>query len=248
MARRSGGRRWLGALVVLLLILGGLFVAADRIAVGIAEQAIADAVQTSQDLPRSPETTVHGFPFLTQAVRGRYRRVDLAIDGIEAADGVTVDELNARLVGVRVPLRSALRREVERVPVDRATAVARISFAQLRAAATRQLESDGVQLAFAAAGPDRLRVTGRLATAAGAIELDTVARLAIRDGRLRVSVPQARLDDVPEPLRPQAAELLDLALDLPDLPLGFRPVAVSVDGDGVRLRAEGTDVVLPARS
>ena len=42
---RRRGRRWLVVLVVLVLILGGLLVVADRVAAGVAERAIADQVQ-----------------------------------------------------------------------------------------------------------------------------------------------------------------------------------------------------------
>lgn len=245
MARRAG-RRWLGALVVLVIILAGLFIAVDRFAVGVAEQAMADSLRSSQQLPSAPGVRIEGFPFLTQAVRGRYDRVQLEIDGIEAAGGVRVQRLDARLEGVHVPLRDALRRQVERVPVDRATAVATIGFDALRSAAARQLDADQLRLDFAASGRNGLRVTGRYSGPAGPIGLDTVARLSVRGGRLRVSVPQARLESLPEPLRPELARLLNLTLDLPDLPLGFRPVAVSVDPQGVSVRAAGRRVVLEA--
>ena len=42
---RRRGRKVLITLVVLLLVLGGLIVVADRVAVGVAERAIADQVR-----------------------------------------------------------------------------------------------------------------------------------------------------------------------------------------------------------
>jgi hypothetical protein len=245
-ARRGRGRRWLGAFVALLLVLAGLFLAIDRLAVGVTEQALADELRSSQDLPSAPDVEVTGFPFLSQAIRGTYRHLELRIDRLDAGEGVRIDVLDVGLDGVHVPLGEALRRSLSQVPVDRADARARISFATLESAVAAQLDPDVIRLGFAAAGGDRLRVTGRYTGPGGPIDLDTTARLSLARGRLRVAVPRTALGSLPPALRPELARRLDLALDPPDLPFGFRPVGVSVDARGVSVRAEGTDLVLNA--
>ena len=245
MARR-GARRWLRALAVLLVVLAGLFVAVDRIGVGIAQQAAADALRTQQDLPSTPVVRVEGFPFLTQAVAGRYRRVRVRITGLKAADGLRVDRLDATLRGVHVPLGAALRRDVRRVPVDTAEAEARIGLGTLTTALRRRLSDQKLAVSLAAAGPDTVRISGRYAGAGVPLTLRTTARLSIRDGRLRVDVERDDLSSLPEPLRRDIAALLSQSLDLPDLPLGFRPVGVRVDADGVVVLARGQDLELVA--
>jgi hypothetical protein len=242
MARRAG-RRWFGALAVLLVVLAGLFVAVDRIAVGVAQQSAADALRTQQDLPSTPDVRIDGFPFLTQATAGRYRRVRVHLDDLEAGEGLRVDRLDVTLRGVHVPLRDAMRRQVQRVPVDSAHARARIGFDTLARATQRRLP-DELKVSFAAGGPDTLRVSGRYTGPRGELALKTTARLAIRAGRLRVDVERGDLSSVPEPTRARLAELLSVTLDLPDLPLGFRPTGVGVGTDGVQVLARGRDLVL----
>ena len=61
-------------LLIVLMVLVGLAVVADRIALGVAEDRAASALQTSQDLTHKPDVTVEGFPFLTQLASGELRR------------------------------------------------------------------------------------------------------------------------------------------------------------------------------
>lgn len=62
--------RALRVLLVVLVIFGGLFVAADRVAVNLVEDKAADKIRSSQGLDKTPEVSIKGFPFLTQ-VAGR---------------------------------------------------------------------------------------------------------------------------------------------------------------------------------
>jgi LmeA-like phospholipid-binding len=94
-ARRR--RRWPIVLLVLLLVLIGLFVAADRIALGLAEDKAASALQSSQNLPQKPDVSVEGFPFLTQLLAGNFGEVVVTADDVPVGDNalniqrVTVD-------------------------------------------------------------------------------------------------------------------------------------------------------------
>ncbi len=73
--------RALRVLLVIVVILGGLFVAADRVAVNIAEDKAADKIRGSQGLDRTPEVSITGFPFLTQVANRSLDEVDATIDG-----------------------------------------------------------------------------------------------------------------------------------------------------------------------
>ena len=78
---------WLIVLLAVLLVL----VVVDRVAVGIAEDQIADRVQESQSAGQQALVDIAGFPFLTQVIRGRYKQVTVDVNGLER-DGL-------RLVG-----------------------------------------------------------------------------------------------------------------------------------------------------
>ena len=75
-------RRWPIVLLVLILVLVGLFVAADRIALGIAEDKAASALQSSQNLPHKPDVTVDGFPFLTQLLANKFGEIEVTADDV----------------------------------------------------------------------------------------------------------------------------------------------------------------------
>src|SRR5205814_8133744 len=101
--RRRGGRLMVWFLVV-VVILAGLFVAADRIAAYAAERTIA--MQSKKELaareittPTEPKVSVGGFPFLTQVAKGRYDRITIHLDH-PASQGVTLDVLDVTATGV----------------------------------------------------------------------------------------------------------------------------------------------------
>lgn len=230
-------------LIVLLLVLAVLFVAVDRVAWWLAERGVARSLQQSEDLPREPAVSIAGFPFVTQAVRGRYRQVDVALQDVPAEEGVRVDRLDTRLHGVRLPLREGLRGTVAELPVDTADATARVSFASLDRAAAARVPSERLTVRFGpGSAPDRLSVRGDL-TAVVSAEVSGEARLQVRDGSLVVSLVPSTLD-VPGPVRQTVARLLDLSFELPPLPFGFEPTSVAVGDDGVTVTASATDIVL----
>ncbi|SDL10290.1 LmeA family phospholipid-binding protein [Streptomyces indicus] len=98
--------RGLRILLIIAVILGGLFVAADRIAVGIAEDEAAEQLRTSENLAEKPDVSINGFPFLTQLAGGELDDVSIGIDDYDApADGVQggkirIAELDATMRGV----------------------------------------------------------------------------------------------------------------------------------------------------
>ncbi|MFE1177485.1 DUF2993 domain-containing protein [Streptomyces sp. NPDC058773] len=95
--------RALRVLVILLVIVGGLFVAADRVAVGLAEDKAAEKIRASQGLDRTPTIAIKGFPFLTQVAGRSLQEVDADLGGVEArAQGraLRIDHLSAHFYDV----------------------------------------------------------------------------------------------------------------------------------------------------
>ncbi|MGW3653873.1 LmeA family phospholipid-binding protein [Streptomyces sp. NPDC000878] len=97
--------RALRILLIVAVVLGGLFVIADRVAVGFAEDEVADRLRTSEGLAATPDVSIKGFPFLTQVAGGELDDVEVGIKDYEAATGVSgqdirIDDLNARMRGV----------------------------------------------------------------------------------------------------------------------------------------------------
>lgn len=97
--------RALRILLIFVVILGGLFVAADRAAVYFAEGQVADRVRSSGGLSSQPEVSIKGFPFLTQVLDNSLDEVDISLDGVNAAaDGhaVRVTQVKAELKDVKI--------------------------------------------------------------------------------------------------------------------------------------------------
>jgi hypothetical protein len=232
------------ALLTLIVVVALLLVAADRVAWYVAERGVATAIQESEDLPQRPDVSIHGVPFLTQAFRGVYRDVDVRFRDVPAAQGVTVESLDANLTGVHVPLRDIVNRAVERTPVDRATATGRVTFPALDAATARQLPSNTLTVKYGpGTAPDHLSVTGTYATRAGTVRLRGEARLQVRNGSLVVTpVPESL--NVPAVIRSTVARLLGVTYQMPELPFGFKARSVTVDETGVTVSAAAENVVL----
>ena len=95
--------RALRILLIVVVILGGLFVLADRLAVGFAEDEAAGKLQATKNLAATPDVSIKGFPFLTQVVGGTLDDVEVGIKDYEAtAEGGTIriDDLQANMKGV----------------------------------------------------------------------------------------------------------------------------------------------------
>ncbi|MFF3454335.1 DUF2993 domain-containing protein [Streptomyces sp. NPDC002730] len=149
--------RALRILLIIAVILGGIFVAADRIAVNLAESEAADKIKSNQGLSSTPEISIKGFPFLTQVMGKELDEVDVSLAGITATAGghsVNVTEVKAELRNVKID--SSFSSAV----ADRADGSARISYADLTKAAPK-----GATVGYA--GADRaakgqVKVTGPL--------------------------------------------------------------------------------------
>ncbi|MDX3244028.1 DUF2993 domain-containing protein [Streptomyces sp. ME18-1-4] len=97
--------RALRILLVVVVILGGLFVLADRLAVNFAEGEVADKLKAHEGLATTPDVSIKGFPFLTQVVGGSLDDVEIGIKDYEAATGtssrtIRIDDLQADMKGV----------------------------------------------------------------------------------------------------------------------------------------------------
>ncbi|MFF8596760.1 DUF2993 domain-containing protein [Streptomyces sp. NPDC015220] len=97
--------RALRALLIVVVILGVLFVVVDRVAVRFAQGQAADKLRSTENLARTPDVSIKGFPFLTQVASGELDDVEVGIKDYEAATGdagqtIRIDDLKAHMRGV----------------------------------------------------------------------------------------------------------------------------------------------------
>ncbi|KOG33133.1 LmeA family phospholipid-binding protein [Streptomyces resistomycificus] len=122
--------RALRILLILVVILGGLFVLADRLAVNFAEDEAAGKLQTNEGLAAAPDVSIKGFPFLTQVVGGSLDDVEVGIKDYEAAAGtdgkkIRIDDLKASMKGVE------FSGDYSSAVANSATGTASITYAEL---------------------------------------------------------------------------------------------------------------------
>ena len=181
---------------------------------------------------RAPRTsTIAGFPFLTQALAGRYDdvRISLTADELGQPEGTRADVAAPRRAGAAV--RACCPARWQEVPVDRIDGTATLSYALL----SDQLGGDTTlrpRGRRAADHPDRRACSGRR------VPLTAVGTVTLDGDELVVDVergPGAGVE-LPDFLVEQAADLLDLRYTVPALPV--RPAADRRD-PGRRRRGRG---------
>jgi hypothetical protein len=235
-------RRFIGFVVTVLLIL----VVLDRVAWFAAERGVGQTIKTSQHLSSAPDVSIKGFPFLTQAIKGRYTEVDGTISNLSVQNGVTISALDVHLQGVHVKLADLIRQQVTGAPVDDAYAVGRVTYPDLDAAAKANTPSPDLTVTFGpGAKSDQLKVTGKyqgLITA----QISGQAKLTVLDGRLVVSPVTDSLDGLPALIRSRVVALLGVSYKLPVLPFGFQADKVSVGPEGVTVTVSAKKITLSA--
>ena len=96
-------RRTLAVLIVLV----GLAVGADYAAAALTESAFSREMRTQLNLTDDPSVRINNFPFLTQAIAGRYRSVDVTADHLQVGPLRDV-QVRTQLRDVTAPLSQLL--------------------------------------------------------------------------------------------------------------------------------------------
>jgi hypothetical protein len=224
-------------LLIALVVLVGLAVVADRVAVGIAEDQVAKQVAAKGGLSGKPSVDIAGFPFLTQAIAGDYHdvRISLTAADLDQPAGTRAD---VRLHGVQVPLSSVLSGSVSSVPVDRIDGTATLSYAllaaQLGGDTTLRREGNG------------LRITKTVEVLGQTLPLTATGTVTLDGNDLVVDVQQAAGAgvDIPGALVGRVSDLLDIRYTVPALPFGLQLTSVTPGKDGVDITVAAKDTVL----
>lgn len=227
-----GGR--MRKLIVVVLVLVGLVVLVDRVAVAAAQREIARQVAAQAALSSPPTVKIHGFPFLTQAVSGHYDEIDIAM-GQVSRDGVTVDDVTADLRDIQAPLAELLGPGAKTIDAGSATATAVVPFATI----SRRVPSG---LVVRDRGGDLL-LTGYTTVAGFRVPVQALVTLDVTRAGI-VATPrqiQAAGADLPVSV---ARQRLAFVVPVHQLPMGLRITRVHVVPDGLQVTASGTNVAL----
>jgi hypothetical protein len=228
-------------LLTVVAVLAVLLVAADRIGVLVASHVVASKLRTSAMLQADPTVKVEGFPFLTQAVRGRYDRIDLSTGSLTRG-GVRLDRLEVSLTGLRLTASQALSGDVSSVPVEGLTAHAVVTYADIASVgrlAGLSVTPVGSHLRVTA----RLTVLGQSVTASTDSTVRLVGRSAVISAQDLTVAGQSSAA-----LNSALAGRLDLTVPLGTLPYGLALTGVHVSSAGLVLDARSGPTVLSVRA
>jgi hypothetical protein len=232
-------------IVAILLVAIGLGVAlADRLLATLAEHKASDML--SEPFGRPATVRVHGTPFLTQALRGRYDDIEVSGGGLVIGEmaGAT---LEAHLYDVQLPLRVLLEkraltavklvcRRVEGNIVLPYGEIARVS----RIPGLTLTYSDGRLLASAAVPVPGVSQIARLS---GEAVLRVVSGDAVW---LRVQHIAVAGISLPTLLIKQLLPALSVPIPLPELPYGLRLAELKPGPSGLIVTGFAESVVFTA--
>lgn len=231
--------------IIVVVVLGALLAAVDRVGAWMAEQMVADqvadrlaaeGVETGE-----PDAQVHGFPFVTQVVAGEYQDVTVNVGDVDTGE--------AELSGVRFTA-SDVAAPVSTLVNGGGVHAARIEATGTVAYATVAARAglDGLELS---AGDDGA-VAARLPidVLGTDVVLTGSADVAVDGNAVRLSVTEFATEE-PSALPDGAAgQIEQLARDFSvDLPLPALPYDLTVDSvrpvsDGLAVRLHAEDVPL----
>lgn len=226
-------RRLIVAVVSLTLVL----LVVDRVSAVITAGVVAQRLQVAGELTQEPAISIRGFPFLTQALSGRYERVELKAQDL-ARKGLTLASLEVAVQGSRIPLGEALGGSLTAVPVEGLSATAVVSYDEI----VRRSRVKGIAVTPMR---DGVKVAGSVVVLGRTIRASTSSSVRLDRGELVVSARTIDVEGQTSPLINRAiAGRFNFRVDIPALPYGLRLTGVRASGTGLVLIASTGPTVL----
>jgi hypothetical protein len=221
-------------LVIVLILVIGLVIAADRIGLWVAQDQIAKNVASQYDLDHKPEVKIKGFPFLNQALNGQYGEIDVNVGDVTQL-GVHLTGTVVTLKGVKAPLSDAVHGDSSKMVADTATSTATVSYADVDKEAPRGLKISAKGKALQVRGPVSVLGLSRTVTAT------VTVRPSGRSVRVLPQTVDAGGTTIPVAL---VQQVFSFTMPVKGLPLNTRISDVQIGQDGLRVTTTGEHVSL----
>ncbi|MFF1907832.1 DUF2993 domain-containing protein [Kitasatospora sp. NPDC058218] len=235
-------RGWLKATIG-LVVLSGLLVGADRIAVGVAEDKVAEQLVKSGRMSQRPDVSIGDVPFLTDLLSKEVDDLRISADGLTVGDGtrqVALHSFKARLSGVTVS------NSLTSAKVAKGSGSGLISYAdltQLLPPASQMVPAAGrlpvganTRLSLSYGGPGKIKAAlGPLAVGEGSVRSE--GNTVTADG-FQLTGVAAMVAGVTN----QKVDPVSFTLD--QLPAGLKLSGVTPQEEGLQLSFQGDGVTL----
>jgi hypothetical protein len=245
-------------LIITVLVLAAVLVAADFGAAALAESAVSRQMRGQLGLVDDPSVRINGFPFLTQAISGKYPSID--VDATRIPYGTFKElEITAQLQGVTAPLPMLLGSGPKTIEVARADGTVKIDAADLERlvpqatkvriesvdkTTLQQAVKNGADPSVGKLDPDHAaRLVGTVSFFGASAEVAEIATLQLSKGKADIVPVDVRLSDgtglpVPSSVQKEILNLFRIPLYDGDLPLNV--VATTFRAQDGTLQIGGT--------
>ena len=243
--------RALRILLVIAVVLGGIFVIVDRVAVHFAEGEAADRVRASEGLASTPDVDIQGFPVLTQVLGGTFDEVRVGISDYEADAGEGGKTL--RIADLRADLRGVeFSGDFGSAVADTATGTATIAYDELlrNAKAEPTQVAPGITaevVALSDGGNGKIKVALETTVLGAKLPepVSVLSSVTVVDG----NTVRVRADALPvlggvEIAESRVRRITDFEQKIDGLPGGISLEKVQAAEDGVDVTVTGKDVRL----
>ncbi|MFF7856846.1 LmeA family phospholipid-binding protein [Streptomyces sp. NPDC007904] len=242
--------RALRILLIIVVILGGLFVLADRLAVNFAEDEAAERLKATENLAQTPDVSIKGFPFLTQVAGGSLDEVQVGIHDYVAGTGdgarIRIGDLRADMKGVE------FSGDYSSAVADTATGTATVSYDELLKAAKPDatqvapgVTAEVVGLSDGGNGKIKVEVEATVLGTKLPEPVFVLSSVTVVDGdTVRVQADALPAFGGVELAESRVRRITDLSQKIDGLPGGIRLDKVEAARDGVDITVKGSGVRL----
>ncbi|HEU5483988.1 MAG TPA: DUF2993 domain-containing protein [Microlunatus sp.] len=225
--------------VISVLAVLAVLIAGDRVANAVAQNALANALQSELSTPTRPDVSIGGFPFVTQALGGSFSSVQVTADDATVSEGETTVEI-AHLDATLTDITASDR--YQNVVAGRGEATALVDWAGVSDLA-------GQQVSYVA--DDRMRIDFSVPIGRLSIEGEVTGRpeLNAADQTITVADPQVSVAnvDVPQAVVDAVSRMVLQPFAIQGLPYDIEVTDLTVQPDGISLSGAGQDIPLRGR-
>jgi hypothetical protein len=252
--------------VAVLVVLAALAVGADYGAAALTEAAVSRQMRSQMNLADNPSVRFNNFPFLTQAIAGRYRSVDVVANHL-ALGPLRDVQVRVQLRDAVAPLSLLLGDRPPTIPVREAEGTVRVNASDVERLLTgvdklwidridakglRDAVDDGADPGLLQVAPETAaRLGGNVDVLGTEQPVSLIAVVQVTDDRIQVVPRDVRLggpDAAPLPAAVQRVltRLFTLRIDPGALPLQVTPTKVRATGGALEISGIAHDLVLGA--
>jgi LmeA-like phospholipid-binding len=240
--------------IAVLIVLVALAVGVDYGAAALTESAVSREMRSQLNLADDPSVRINNFPFLPQALAGRYRSVDVTADHLAVGPLHDV-QVRTQLRDVTAPL-SQLLSGARTVAVREAEGTVRIGAPDVERLLPGVdklyidgIDSSGLEKAVKdGADPSLLQLEPATAARMGGTvevlgqkqQVNVIAELQLAAGQAQIVPRDVRLGDtdaapLPVAVQRTLSRLFTLRLDPGDLPLQVTPTRLVATNGGLEI-------------